>query len=158
MTINHPPENSPQHLKQQRKQKLVFGILVSTLFSLIMNLVFLTIYQQPFEPINWLLQLPITIPAGSIVAALVGITLSKKAPNMAQAKVAFVFSLAMSVLMSLIMVPFALIPRMGVEPLVLIQAVLLGIPVGLLVAYLVIPCCNFIIYRKFSMPTLARRS
>ncbi len=138
-----------------RKKRIVFGVLVSTLFSLAMNLIFLTAYNQAFELTNWLMQLPLTIPAGSIVGAIVGITISKKAPNMSKAKVAFTFSLAMSVIMSLIMVPFALIPRMGVDWLVLAQAVMVGIPVGMVVAYVLIPFCNFVVYRKYSMPEMS---
>jgi len=134
------------------KQRRKFGLLVSVTFSLAMNLIFLTAYNQPFNPLNWAMQLPLTIPAGAIVGISVGMFLTKKAPNTPKLLKGFLFSCLMSLVMSLIMVPFALIPRIGFDLMILAKAVMVGIPVGVLVSYLVVPACHFVVYRKYTMP------
>ena len=115
------------------KAKSIFGLILSVNFSLAMNLIFLIYYEQPFDVYNWLLQLPFTIPTGSIVGVSVGIFLSKKAPNATPLAKGFLFSVLMSVVMSLIMIPFALIPRIGFHMVILAKAALIGIPVGVAV-------------------------
>ncbi|MGF1693072.1 hypothetical protein [Photobacterium kagoshimensis] len=129
-----------------------FGLLVSVTFSLAMNLIFLTSYNQPFDLLNWLMQLPLTIPAGAFVGIGVGFFISKYAPDLSKHKKGAVFSFLMSVVMSLIMVPFALIPRMGFDMVILLKAVAVGIPVGMVAAYLVVPFCHWLVFRKFDMP------
>lgn len=131
-----------------------FGLLVSVTFSLTMNVVFLTYYGQTLKVINWLLQLPLTIPAGAIVGIFASKLVKARMPNAPQFRKGMVFSILMSIVMSAIMCPFALIPRFGFEPMILAGAILEGIPVGVLVSYLVVPACHKIVYKRWSMPEL----
>ncbi|QBF82839.1 hypothetical protein EXU30_09145 [Shewanella maritima] len=140
--------------ENQNNSRRTFGLLVSITFSLAMNLIFLTAYKQPFDMFNWLMQLPLTIPAGALVGIGVSVFITTYAPELPHHFKGLLFSFLMSVVMSAIMVPFALIPRVGFDVLVLIKAVGIGVPVGMFVAYLVVPMCNWLVFRKYGMPKL----
>ncbi|USD67280.1 hypothetical protein [Vibrio sp. SCSIO 43136] len=137
-----------------RNRRRKFGLLVSVTFSLTMNLIFLTAYQQPFNVLNWAMQLPLTIPAGALVGIGVSIFIAKYTPHWSHHLKALLFSLLMSVVMSLIMVPFALIPRVGLDFALLFNAILVGVPVGMITSYLVVPLCHWVVYKRYSMPEL----
>ncbi|GAL18856.1 hypothetical protein JCM19235_2279 [Vibrio maritimus] len=138
-------------MSNQRKK---FGLLVSVTFSLAMNISFLKFYGQPFSWVSWLMQLPLTIPAGALAGIACSMLVNKFASHWSQGLKGFLFSVVMSIVMSCIMTPFALIPRVGFDSGMIASASFIGVFVGIIVAYLVVPACHLVVYKRWAMPEL----